>query len=111
MSALEIECYTFDGEDALTLLAPAQAEIERLTRERDDWERGAGFAVDKANEYASAADAANRRALSAEERVRVLSEALGLSRAMLAAGSDRSLIIGHMDDALAAHQSTEKTNG
>lgn len=46
------------------------------------------------------------------DRVReIVVEALGLTREMLAAGSDRSLILGHIDQALAALKSTAAKEG
>lgn len=70
----------------LTPLAPAQEEIERLTRERDEWERAAGFAVDKANEYASHAEAERRRALAAEAQVERMRGALRSAQSFIADG-------------------------
>ncbi|KKB81054.1 hypothetical protein VW35_02485 [Devosia soli] len=55
--------------DAATLITTQQQEIERLTKERDEWQ-------DRANRQQVRASAAESRVQSLEEEVKVLREAL-----------------------------------
>lgn len=107
------------SETPLTPLAPAQAEIERLARDYSELRASydavaAKLAIERAHGTEQTA-----RALSAEERVRVLSDLLGETvEAMTEAhgvltalgAEETATLIEPFLTALAAHQSKEQTD-